>query len=64
VAEVLLDISTFRATLDGATHEVAYRYGEALLDCLLATGLDPAYSCRDAHCGSCMAIRKGGKVRM
>ena len=38
--------------------------GETLLECMLSQCLDPAHSCKDAHCGSCMAIRKSGQVAM
>lgn len=57
-------VTGFRATLDGTLHEVVYRAGETLLDCMLSAGLDPAFSCRDARCGSCMAVRKAGDVAM
>ena len=40
------DIVSFRATLDGEEIEVDYRPGEALLDCMLADGLDPAFQCK------------------
>jgi len=55
------DVAEFRATLDGKEHKVPYRQGETLLECMLANGLDPVHSCKDAHCGSCMVIRKTGK---
>ena len=58
------DVATFRATIDGAEHEVPYTAGETLLRCMLAKGLDPVFSCEDAHCGSCMVIRKSGEVAM
>lgn len=57
-------VAGFRATLDGEDHEVRYSAGETLLDCMLAQGLDPVHSCKDAHCGSCMVIRKSGEVAM
>ncbi len=57
-------VSSFRATIDGAEHEVPYSAGDTLLDCMLARGLDPVFSCKDAHCGSCMVIRKSGEVAM
>lgn len=57
-------VESFRATLDGAEHEVPYLAGETLLRSMLSRGLDPVYSCEDAHCGSCMVIRKSGEVAM
>ncbi len=58
------DVASFRATIDGEEHEVPYLAGETLLRCMLTQGLDPVYSCEDAHCGSCMVIRKTGEVAM
>ena len=58
------DIASFRATLDGEEFEVAYRPGESLLDCMLADGLDPAFQCMDAHCGTCMVKLVSGDVKM
>ena len=57
-------IVSFRATLDGEEVEVDYRPGEALLDCMLADGLDPAFQCMDAHCGTCMVKLLAGEVKM
>ncbi len=58
------DIASFRATLDGEEIEVDYRPGESLLDCMLAEGLDPAFQCMDAHCGTCMVKLVAGQVEM
>ena len=58
------DITSFRATLDGVEYVVAYQPGEALLDCMIAEGLDPAFQCMDAHCGTCMVVRISGDVEM
>ncbi len=57
-------VQSFRATIDGEEHEVPYAAGETMLRCMLSQGLDPVYSCEDAHCGSCMVIRKTGAVAM
>lgn len=57
-------VGAFRATLDGEDHEIPYLAGETLLECMLSRGLDPVHSCKDAHCGSCMVIRKSGRVAM
>ena len=58
------DIASFRATLDGEEIEVDYRPGESLLDCMLAEGLDPAFQCMDAHCGTCMVKKLAGEIDM
>ncbi|MDJ0779399.1 MAG: 2Fe-2S iron-sulfur cluster binding domain-containing protein [Gammaproteobacteria bacterium] len=57
-------IASFRATLDGEECEVEYREGETLLDCMLAEGLDPAFQCMDAHCGTCMVKLVAGEIKM
>lgn len=57
-------IVSFCATLDGVEHEVPYTPGDSLLDCLLADGLDPAFQCMDAHCGTCMVKLLHGEVEM
>ena len=57
-------VKSFRATLDGIEHEVAYQPGEVLLDCMLDADLDPAFQCQEGHCGSCMVVRIGGEVEM
>lgn len=59
-----IDIDAFTAVLDGVEHEVPYRHGQALLDCMLADGLDPAFQCMDGHCGTCMVLLQEGEVDM
>lgn len=58
------DPESFVAILDGEEHEVPYRQGQALLDCMLADGLDPAFQCMDGNCGSCMVLLEEGEVDM
>lgn len=55
---------SFQATLDGAEHEVAWQVGEVMLDSMLSADLDPAFQCREGHCGTCMALLKSGEVHM
>ncbi len=57
-------VTSFRAILDGVEHEVPYRDGEVLLDCMLDAELDPPYQCHDAQCGSCMVRLLEGEVSM
>jgi len=57
-------ITQFLATLDGKKHSIQYKEGKTLLECMLSAGLDPYYSCSDAHCGYCMAIKKTGELTM
>ncbi len=58
------DIARFRATLDGVEHEIAYTPGQVLLDCMFDADLDPAFQCREGHCGTCMVAMKSGEVKM
>lgn len=57
-------IACFKATLDGKDHKINYQADKTLLECMLAAGLDPYFSCSDAHCGYCMAIKKSGQLTM
>lgn len=58
------EILTFRAIFDGEEIEVEVLPGEALLDCMLAEGLDPAFQCMEAKCGTCMVKLLSGEVEM
>ncbi len=58
------EIASFRATLDGAEHQVFFQPGKTLLECFLIQGLSPVFSCREGRCGSCMVKVKAGEVRM
>jgi len=57
-------ISHFKATLHGKDHLIDYLADNTLLECMLAAGLEPYFSCSDAHCGYCMAIKKSGQLTM
>jgi ferredoxin-NADP reductase len=57
-------ISKFTITLDENICEVPYKHGSTLLESILSAGFDPSYLCKEAHCGSCMAVRKSGEVAM
>ena len=55
---------SFSVILDGVTHQVPYRSGETLLDCILAAGLDAPHLCQEGHCGTCMSVLRCGQVVM
>ena len=57
-------VCRFRATLDGELLEVDYRSGDTLLDSMINDGLDPAFGCMDAQCGTCMVKLLAGDVTM
>jgi 3-ketosteroid 9alpha-monooxygenase subunit B len=50
--------------LGGQTHAFDWPVTTALVDFLLAKGIDAPYSCRDGECGSCQATLLKGKVTM
>ena len=58
------DAESFTAILDGEVCEVPYRQGQALLESMLADGLDPPFQCMDGNCGSCMVLLLQGDVDM
>lgn len=57
-------IESFRVALDGIEHRVDYRPGAVLLDCMIDADLDPAFQCREGHCGTCMVLKLAGEVEM
>ena len=58
------DVKSFLVTLDGIEHQVDYRPGAVLLDCMIDADLDPAFQCREGHCGTCMVLKIAGEVEM
>ncbi|MBT4889893.1 MAG: ferredoxin--NADP reductase [Rhodospirillales bacterium] len=58
------DVTGFRATLDFDDHDVVYEPDQTLLESMLSAGLDPAHSCKNGKCGSCMVLMKDGEVEM
>ena len=58
---------TLKITTDGKNFNADYVSGKSLLESILA---DPSidtkipYSCQQGHCGSCMAMLRGGEVSM
>ena len=64
MAQDRIEVSRFRATLDGEVLEVDYRPGDTLLECMINDGLDPAFGCMDAQCGTCMVKLMDGEVDM
>jgi ferredoxin len=50
--------------LDGARHHLRWPQNKTLVDVLLDAGIDPPHSCREGHCGSCVATLISGEVEM
>jgi ferredoxin len=50
--------------LDGHRHRLPWSHGQTLIDLLLDAGIDAPHSCRQGHCGSCVATVLAGEVEM
>lgn len=50
--------------LDGTQHHLSWPRDKALVDLLLDAGIDVPHSCREGHCGSCVATVISGRVQM
>jgi 3-ketosteroid 9alpha-monooxygenase subunit B len=50
--------------LDGTRHRVAWPRDRSLVDTMLDAGIDVPHSCREGHCGSCVATVVTGRVEM
>ncbi|MFF5289989.1 ferredoxin--NADP reductase [Paractinoplanes globisporus] len=48
--------------IDGQTHRLPWPAGQRLLDVIIAAGLNPPFSCRQGHCGSCALRLLSGEV--
>ena len=54
------------ATVDlyGIQHHLSWPRDKALVDVMLDAGVDVPHSCREGHCGSCVATVISGQVQM
>lgn len=50
--------------LDGTCHRVPWPRDQTLVDVMLGAGIDVPHSCREGHCGSCVATVVSGRVEM
>jgi ferredoxin len=50
--------------LDGAQHQLAWPRDQTLVDVMLDAGIHVPHSCREGHCGSCVATVISGRVEM
>lgn len=50
--------------LDGTCHQLAWPRDKTLVDMMLDAGIDVPHSCREGHCGSCVATVISGRVAM
>ncbi len=50
--------------LDGQLHRLCWPRDRTLVDTMLDAGIDAPHSCREGHCGSCVATLVSGDVAM
>lgn len=50
--------------LDGQLHRLSWPRDRSLVDTMLDAGVDAPHSCREGHCGSCVATLVSGEVAM
>lgn len=50
--------------LDGTRHSLRWPRDKSLVDTMLDAGIDAPHSCREGHCGSCVATLVSGEVDM
>ena len=53
-----------KVDLDGTQHHLSWPRDKALVDIMLDAGIDVPHSCREGHCGSCVATVISGRVEM
>lgn len=56
--------ATVTIDLYGAAHQLAWPRDKTLVETLLEAGIDVPHSCREGHCGSCVATVISGRVEM
>jgi 3-ketosteroid 9alpha-monooxygenase subunit B len=54
--------ATLEVEIDGQKHRLPWPAGKRLLDVVIEAGLNPPFSCRQGHCGSCALRLLGGEV--
>jgi 3-ketosteroid 9alpha-monooxygenase subunit B len=50
--------------LDGTRHRLRWPRDKTLVDVMVDAGIDAPHSCREGHCGSCVATVVSGQVIM
>ncbi|OBB94841.1 2Fe-2S iron-sulfur cluster binding domain-containing protein [Mycobacterium sp. 852002-40037_SCH5390672] len=58
------DVAHLEVELDGQRHRLRWPHGQTLVETLLGAGIAVPHSCRQGHCGSCVASVITGRVDM
>jgi ferredoxin len=61
---LMSEVAHVEVDLDGERHRLRWPRGQTLVDTLLDAGVDVPHSCREGHCGSCVATLVEGEVDM
>ena len=56
--------ATVEVHLDGQLHSLQWPRDKSLVDTMLDAGIGAPHSCREGHCGSCVATVVSGEVEM
>jgi ferredoxin len=60
----MTEVADVEVHLDGERHRLRWPWSQTLVDTLLDAGIDVPHSCRESHCGSCVATLVEGEVDM
>jgi ferredoxin len=58
------DAATVQIDLYGTRHRLRWPRHATLVDTMIAASIDVPYSCKEGHCGSCVATVVHGEVTM
>jgi 3-ketosteroid 9alpha-monooxygenase subunit B len=64
VDQVTSTDATLEVEIDGQTHRLPWPAGHRMLDVVIGAGLNPPFSCRQGHCGSCALRLLSGEVEL
>ena len=61
-SDIRVDAASVEVDLDGVRHHLQWPRDKTLVDIMLDAGIDVPHSCREGHCGSCVATLISGEV--
>jgi ferredoxin len=64
IAHIDTEAATAEVDLDGEIHRLRWPRDRSLVDTMLDARIDVPHSCREGHCGSCVATLVSGQVDM